>query len=122
MGVEGNITFRFTRSPSGVISGVAFERGGDIVASFKLEVGKGTIHMHGKPWSSMILTMVCRAQGAKVYDVFDRVLSKYGERDPRFQTGRIGRIRCCWRIRNDKVKSTIEDIRKNLEKQKNNTV
>ena len=48
MGVEGNITFRFTRSPSGVISGVAFERGGDIVASFKLEVGKGTIHMHGK--------------------------------------------------------------------------
>ena len=122
MGGEGNIRFRFTQSPSGIISGVALEKDGHIVASFKLEVGKGTIRMHGKPWSSMILTMVCGAQGAKVYDVFDRVLSEYGERDPRFQTGRIGRMRCCWRIRNDKVKSTIEDIRKNLEKQKNNTV
>ena len=116
MGNEGNIRFRFTQSPSGIISGVALEKDGHIVASFKLEVGKGTIHMHGKPWSSMILTMVCRAQGAKVYDVFDRVLSKYGERDPRFQTGRIGRLRCCWRIRNDKVKRAVEDFSEALEK------
>ena len=122
MGNEGNIRFRFTQSPSGIISGVALEKDGHIVASFKLEVGSGTVCMHGKIWSSVILAMVCRAQGANVYDVFDRVLSKYGERDPQFQTGRIGHIRCCWRIRNDKVKSTIEDIRKNLEKQKNNTV
>jgi hypothetical protein len=122
VGDKGNLRFRFTQSPSGVISGIALEKDGDIVASFKLEVGRGIVYMHGKPWSSVILTMVCRAQGAKVYDAFDMILSKYGERDARFQTGGIGRIRCCWMIHNDKVKSAVEEIGKTLEKPKNNTV
>lgn len=122
MGDKGDLRFRFTQSPSGVISGIALEKDGDIVASFKLEVGRGTVCIHREPWSSVILTMVCRAQGAKVYDVFDMILSKYGERDPRFQTGRIGRIRCYWRIRNDKVKNAVEEIEKTLEKPENNTV
>jgi len=39
VGGEGNIRFRFTQSPSGIISGVALEKDGHIVASFKLEVG-----------------------------------------------------------------------------------
>lgn len=119
---KANLRFRFTQSPSGVISGIALEKDGDIVASFKLEVGRGIVYMHGKPWSSVILTMVCRAQGAEVYNAFDVILSKYGERAPRFQTGRIGRIRCCWRIRKDKMKSAVEEIGKTLEKPKTNTV
>lgn len=111
-----DIRFRFTKSSSGVISGIALDKDEDIVASFKLEVGRDTVYMHGKPWSSVILTMVCREKGAKVYDVFDRILSKYGERDPRFQTGKIERIHCCWKIRNDKVERAVEEIKKSLEK------
>lgn len=117
---EGNIRFRFTQSSSGSISGIAFEEDRDIVASFKLEVERGSIYMRGKSWSSITLTMVSKALGVKVYDIFDGVLSKYGERDIGCQTWRVGRTRCPWRIHNDKVKKAIEEVKKTLEKRKIN--
>lgn len=115
---EGNIRFRFTQSPSGIISGIAFEEDGDVVASFKLNVERGSIYMRGKSWSSITLTMVSKALGVKVYDIFDGILSKYGERDIECQTWRIGRTRCLWRIRDDQVKKAIEEVKKTLEKRK----
>lgn len=115
---EGNIRFRFTQSPSGIISGIAFEEDGDVVASFKLNVERGSIYMRGKSWSSITLTMVSKALGVKVYDIFDGILSKYGERDIECQTWRIGRTRCLWRIRDDEVKKAIEEVKKTLEKRK----
>lgn len=118
MSDEGNIRFRFTQSPSGIISGIAFEEDGDVVASFKLNVERGSIYMRGKSWSSITLTMVSKALGVKVYDIFDGILSKYGERDIECQTWRIGRTRCLWRIRDDEVKKAIEEVKKTLEKRK----
>lgn len=118
MSCKGNIKFRFTQSLSGCISGIAFEEDGDIVASFKLEVGGGSIYMHGKFWNSVTLTMVYEAPGEKVYHLFDGILSKYGKRDPRHQISRIGRIRSRWRIPDDRVKETIEEVKRTLEKRK----
>lgn len=118
MSCKGNIKFRFTQSPSGCISGIAFEEDGDIVASFKLEVGGGSVYMHGKSWSSVTLTMVSEALGEKVHHLFDDILSKYGKRDPRHQTSRIGRILFRWRIPDNRVKETIEEVKRTLEKQK----
>lgn len=118
MSCKGNIKFRFTQSPSGCISGIAFEEDGGIVASFKLEVGGGNIYMHGKSWNSVILTMVSGALGEKVYDLFDDILSKNGKRDPRHRTSRIGRIRSRWRIPDNKVKETIEEVKRALEKRR----
>lgn len=120
MSDRSDIRFRFTQSSSGSISGIAFEEDGDIVASFKLNVERGNIYMRGKSWSSVNLTMVSKALGVKVYDIFDEVLSKYGERDIGCQTWRIGRTRCLWRIRNDEVKKAIEEVKKTLEKRKIN--
>jgi hypothetical protein len=117
---KSDIRFRFTQSPSGSISGIAFEENGDIVASFKLNVERGSIYMCGKSWSSVNLTMVSKALGVKVYDIFDGILSKYGEREIGCQTWRIGRTRCLWRIRNDQVKKAIEEVKKTLEKRKIN--
>lgn len=116
MSCRGNIKFRFTQSPSGCISGIAFKEDGDIAASFKLEVGGGNIYIHGKSWSSVTLTMVSGALGEKVYDLFDNILSKYGKRDPRHQTWRNERIRSRWRIPDKRVKETIEKLKKALEK------
>jgi hypothetical protein len=117
---ESNIKLRFTQSPSGIISGVAFEEDGHIVASFKLKVEGGSDYTNDKSWSSLAFTMISGTLGAKVYDAFDGILSKYGERDIECQTWRIGHTRCLWRIRNDKVKKAIEEVKKTLEKRKIN--
>lgn len=119
MSNEGNIRFRFTQSSSGSISGIAFEEDGGIVASFKLEIERGSTYMHGKSWSSITLTMVSSALGEKVYNIFDDILSKYGERDMRCQTWRIGHIRSRWRIHNDRTKEAIEEVKRVLGKRKN---
>lgn len=118
MSCKGNIKFRFTQSPSGCISGIAFKKDRDIVASFKLEVGGGNIYMHGKSWSSVTLTMVSEALGEKVYNLFDDILSNYGKRDPRHQTWRIEHVRSRWRIPDDRVKETIEEVKRALEKRR----
>ena len=116
MSDEGSLRFRFSHSPSGVISGVAFKEDGDIVASFRLDVRKGSLRMQGKSWRSVTFTMVSTKLGEKVYDIFGGILSKYGERDLRSQAWRVGRTRSRWRIRHDKMKRAVEEIKKALEK------
>jgi len=117
---ESNIKLRFTQSPSGIISGVAFEEDGHILASFKLKAEGSSDYTNDKSWSSLMLTMISGTLGAKVYDAFDGILSKYCESDIGCQTWRIGRTRCLWRIPNDKVKKAIEEVKKTLEKRKTN--
>ena len=113
---KSDIRFRFTQSSSGSISGIAFKEDGDIVASFKLEVERSSVCIQGKSWSSTTLTMVCEATGVKVYKIFDEILSKYGERYSRCQTGRAGRICSHWRIYNDRVKAALREIKETLGK------
>jgi len=76
---ESNIKLRFTQSPSGIISGVAFEEDGHILASFKLKAEGSSDYTNDKSWSSLMLTMISGTLGAKVYDAFDGILSKYIE-------------------------------------------
>jgi len=115
---ESDINVQFTQSPSGIISGVAIEEDGRIVASFKLKVEGGSNHAKGKSWSSLKLTMISGTLGAKIYDTFDGILSKYGERDMGCQAWRIGHTQCIWRIRDDKVKNAIEEVKKTLQRRK----
>lgn len=111
---KGDIRFLFAQSPCGSISGLAFKEDGNIVASFKLEFKRSNVSMQGKSWSSTILTMVCGTTGVKVYDIFDEILSKYGERDSRSQTGR--RICSRWRMCNSRVKAALREIKETLGK------
>ena len=117
MSCKGDIKFRFTQSPSGIISGIAFEEEGGIVASFKLVVRRDSVYVHGKSWNSVTLIMVSGAMGRKAYDIFDEVLSKYGERSE-MPNRRIGRIRSGWKIRDDRVKEAIVEVKRALEKRK----
>lgn len=116
MSDKSDMRFRFTQSSSGSISGIAFKKDGGIVASFKLDVERSSVCVQGKSWSSTTLTMVCAATGVKVYKIFDEILSKYGERYSRCQTGRAGRICSHWRIYNDRVKTALSEIKETLEK------
>lgn len=118
MKTEGEINLRFTQSPSGIISGVAIEEGGHIVASFKLKVEGCSNYPKGNSWSSLKLTMISGTLGAKIYDTFDEILSKYGEKDIGCQTWRIGHTQCLWRIRDEKVKKAIEAIKRALQTRK----
>jgi len=113
---KSDMRFRFTQSSSGSISGIAFKKDGGIVASFKLDVERNSVCVQGKSWSSTTLTMVCQATGVKIYMIFDEILSKYGEKDSRCQTGRAGRICSHWRIYNDRVKTALSEIKETLEK------
>lgn len=118
MSIKSYIKFCFTESPTDAISGVAFEEDGKIVASFKLKVGKTSVNMHGACLSCVTLKMVSGAPGVKIHDIFDDVLSKYGEREPRYPTGRVGRVYSRWRICNDRVKEAIEELKEILEGKK----
>ena len=111
---KSDIRFLFDQSPSGNISGVAFKGNGDIIASYKLEV-EGCAHsMQERSWSSMTLKIVSEETQLNVYDVFDEVLSKYGEKDSGSWTG-AGRICSHWRIRNNQVKNALREIGETLQ-------
>ena len=118
MKTESDINVQFTQSPSGIISGVAIKEDGRIVASFKLKVEESSNYAKGKSWSSLKLTMISGTLGARIYDAFDGILSKYGERDMGCHTWRIGRTQCLWRIRDDKVKKAVEEVKKALQRRK----
>ena len=113
---KSDIRFRFTQSSSSNINGIAFKKDGDIVASFNLEIERSSVCIQEKSWSSTTLTMVCAATGLKVYNIFDEILSKYGERDSRCQTVRAERICSHWRIYNNRVKAALREIKETLGK------
>ncbi|MFW6117147.1 MAG: hypothetical protein ACOC6G_01005 [Thermoproteota archaeon] len=115
MEVKDDIRFYFNHSPLGVISGIAIGEEGDIIASYKLETEQDTFYLHGRPCQSVVLTVVCKEHGVKVYNIFEKILSKYSADDQKFQTGSPGGIRCRWRICNDRVERAFEEISETLE-------
>ena len=113
---KDNIKFHFIRSPYGVISGIAFEEDGDIVASFKLEDQKDQIDINGTSWSYLTFTMISGVLWKQIYNIIDEVLQRLGEKSSRSQTSKVGRFQFCWRIPKNRAREVIEEVEKALEK------
>ena len=115
VGKEGDdIKFRFTKSPGGSFSGIAFDEDRDLVVSFNLDVEKGSVYISGKPASIVALRTDAKALGVKVYDLFNKILAKHGERDWRYPTTTASRIICYWRVYDDRLKEAIKEVEKAL--------
>ncbi|MFW6110859.1 MAG: hypothetical protein ACOC6H_02355 [Thermoproteota archaeon] len=110
-----DITFRYTRSPIGIISGIALGKEGGIIASYKLGPELDSSYKRGKPYCPVVLTMVCQRRGVKVYDVFDKILSKYTDEGMKSQTGNKDRIRCSWKISKDQMKRVLDEVEQRLQ-------
>ena len=110
------IKFRFTLSQNS-FKGIAFDEEKDIVVNFSLNIEKGSIDGEGKPWSIIILRTDARVLGVKVYDFFNRTISKYGEKDHRYPSVHGQTLECLWRIYDNKLEKLKEELRKSLNSQ-----
>ena len=106
---------RYTYSETS-INGIAFSREEDIVINFTLSIRGGGIDSKGKPWSIIILRTESNRLGIKILDIFDNILSKYGEKDWRYpRVSGIG-LECIWHVYDEKLGKTLNEIKQTLEK------
>ena len=106
---------RYTYSKTS-INGIAFGKKEDIVINFALSIRRGGIDAEGKPWSTIILRTESNRLGVKILDIFDNILSKYGERDWRYpRVSSIG-LECIWHVYDEKLEKTLNEIKQTLEK------
>ena len=114
------IKFRYTQWGNKIFNGIAFKEDEDVVVNFRLGVGKGSIDAEGKSWSIVSLETDARVLGVKVFDFFDRIISKYGKRDHRYPSTLGSTLKCYWHVYDDKLPQLMEEIKKALKKAMDN--
>lgn len=87
-----------------------------MIINFTLNVRKGGIDSKGKPWSTIILRTESKRLGVKILDIFNNILTKYGEIDWRYpRASRMG-LECAWHIYDEKLEKALNEIKQTLEK------